>query len=407
MLGPKRMVRTKTAIWRYRLWRYRLTTAGLVLASFGLATSLVDPPRPVSVAAGLAGATLSLLETGANRRRSKEVRFQQRTGDTYRDVISLSADLGPSVESARDVGILLSRENAELRKRPIRAIVQTPDYKLPRDLRTWSLDYLTYRARTGKIYNDSTLCLASDLLSDDVAKLRAGRYFDFMCSNLLAPLDIWEVGRKSPAVRGRDLILDLDGRLVPFKRSRLANLIGVSTLAFTTDGQLLLVAQTDGNIGSPGLLAPSGSGALEPKDVPRDMADWTIQKIAISGAERELREECHLTARDIEESSLVGHGRWVSRGAMPEFCAVTLLNLTGDQVVDRPPRRVERSYVHEFMAVSLAPLRLWDPSRPLDMLPQHRQAASWPLALGLACLAECINDESWALRKDLLARLEG
>ncbi|MFI6261543.1 hypothetical protein [Micromonospora sp. NPDC051006] len=347
------------------------------------------------------------METGANRRRSKEVRFQLRKGDTYRDVIGHSADLGPVVESARDVGILLSRENAELRKRPIRAIVQTPDYRLPRDLRTWSLDYLTYRARTAKIYNDSALCLVSDLLSDDVVKLRAGRYFDFMCSNLLAPSDIWEVGRKSPALRGRDLILDPDGRLVSFKRSRLANLIGVSTLAFTTDGQLLLVAQTDDNIGSPGLLAPSGSGALEPKDVPENTEDCTIQEIMIRGAERELREECHLTERDIKSSSLVGHGRWISRGAMPEFCAVTLLGLTGDQVLDRSPRRVERSYVHEFMPVSLAPLRLWDPSRPLDMLPEHRQAVSWPLALGLACLAECINDESWSLREDLLTRLEG
>ncbi|MEU6202351.1 hypothetical protein ABZ814_01995 [Micromonospora musae] len=347
------------------------------------------------------------MEIRANRRRSREVRFQPRKGDTYRDVISHSADLGPSVESARDVGILLSRENIELRKRPIRAIVRTPDYRLPRDLRTWSLDYLNYRAKTGRIYNDSVLCLASDILSDDVVKLRAGRYFDFMCSNLLAPLDIWEVGRKSPALRGRDLILDADGRLVPFKRSRLANHIGVSTLALTTDGQLLLVAQTDDNIGSPGLLAPSGSGALEPRDVPRDTDDYTIQQVVINGAERELREECHLTAREIEESSLVGHGRWVSRGAMPEFCAVTLLNLSGDQMLDRSPRRVEQSYVHEFMPVSLAPLRLWDPNRPLEMLPQHRQAVSWPLALGLACLAECIKDESWSLRKAVLARLEG
>ncbi|WP_143728208.1 hypothetical protein [Micromonospora cremea] len=305
------------------------------------------------------------------------------------------------------MGILLSRENSELRKRPLRAIIQSPDYRLPRDLRTWSLDYLSRRAKTGKIYNDQVLCLASDLLGDDVVKLRAGRYFDFMCSNLFAPLDIWEAGRKSPVLRGRDLILDPDGQLISLKRSRLANLIGVSTLAFTTDGRLLLVAQTHDNIGSPGLLAPSGSGALEPKDVPANMADWTIQRIVSNGAERELREECHLKPSEIEGSSVVGHGRWISRGAMPEFCAVTLLRLTGDQMLDRSPRRVEQSYVHEFMPVSLAPLRHWDPSRPLDMLPEHRQAISWPLALGLACLAECINDESWPLRKQLLTRLDG
>ncbi|MET7879486.1 hypothetical protein [Micromonospora profundi] len=401
-------MRTKLTIWRYRLWRFRLTTVGIVLASFGAATALVNPPRPVSVAAGLAGATLSFMETRANRRRSEELRFQPREGDKYKDVVDQSVALGPSIESARDVGIMLCRENAELRKRPIRAILQTPDYVLPRDLRTWSLDYLTRRAKTGKIYNDRVLCLASDLLGDDVAKLRAARYFDFLCSNLLAPLDVWEVGRKSPALRGRDLILDPEGRLIPFRRSRLANIIGVSTLAFTTDGQLLLVSQTPENMGSPGLLAPSGSGALEPKDMPHNMADWTIQTIVINGAERELQEECHLEANEIQGSAVVGHGRWISRGAMPEFCAATLLRLTGDQMLDRSVRRVERSFVHEVMPVSLAPVRLWDPRQPLEMLPRkHRDAVSWPLALGLACLAECINDESWPLRNELISRLAG
>ncbi|WP_433315928.1 hypothetical protein [Micromonospora chersina] len=348
------------------------------------------------------------MEIRTNRRRSEELRFQERKGDTYRDVTDLSTDLGPGLTSARDVGIVLSRENVELRGRPIRAVIQTPDYRLPRDLRTWSLDYLAHRAKTGRIYNDRVLCLGSDLLGDDVVKLKASYYFDFMCSNLLAPLDIWQAGRESPVLRGRDLILDTEGRLIPFRRSRLANLIGVSTLAFTKNGQLLLVAQTPDNIGSPGLLAPSGSGALEPKDVPRNMADWTIQRIVINGAERELREECHLEASEIVDSSVVGHGRWVSRGAMPEFCAATLLDLTSDQMRERSTRRVERSYVHDVIPISLAPVRLWHPSRPLEMLPPtHRDAVSWPLALALACLAECINDESWSLRKDLLARLEG
>ncbi|MET7752089.1 hypothetical protein [Micromonospora sp. NPDC005367] len=348
------------------------------------------------------------MEIRTNHRRSRELRFQPREGDTYSDVVDHSISLGPSIRSARDVGIALSRENAELRRRPIRAIIETPDYRLPRDLRTWSVDYLGHRAKTGRIYNDRTLCLASDLLGDDVVKLRASSYFDFLCSNLLAPLDIWQAGRESPVLRGRDLILDVEGRLISFRRSRLANLIGVSTLAFTTSGQLLLVAQTPENIGSPGLLAPSGSGALEPKDVPRRMADWTIQQIVINGAERELREECHLKASEVLGSSVVGHGRWISRGAMPEFCTATLLNITSDQMREKTLRRVERSFVHDVIPVSLAPVRFWDPGRPLEILPRkHRDAVSWPLALALACLAECINDKSWPLRKDLLSRLDG
>lgn len=32
-------------------------------------------------------------------------------------------------------------------------------------------------------------------------------------------------------------------------------------------------------------------------------------------------------------------------------------------------------------------------------------SASWPLAFGLACLAESINDPSWPLRQELTRRL--
>ena len=141
--------------------------------------------------------------------------------------------------------------------------------------------------------------------------------------------------------------------------------------------------------------------------MPRGDGDVSLQTIVVNGAVRELREECNLQPHEVGESLAVGHGRWISRGAMPEFCAVTLLNLTSDQAVDRALRRVERAYVHETMAFSLAPANTWDPGRPLEMLPrQHQHWASWPLAFGLACLAECMNDESWPMRTELLRRLE-
>lgn len=409
MLGTARKAVTTMSIWRRSLWRYRVTTAGIALTSFGAATALDNPPTAVSVLAAAVGCLVSLLEIRANRRRARLVRFQSRDGDNYRDLSSQLGTLGPVIESAHDVGVVMTKECARLRSQPVRAELESSPYRLPRELKIWSFDFLARRARVAAMYNGDILGLASDLPSGDedvVVKLRPGRYFDFFCSNLLAPFDVWETGRKLPLLRGRELVLDRRGQLMTFRRSRLANTVGVSSLAFTTDGQLILVAQAKDNVGSPGLIAPSGSGALEPRDVPQDGTGLTIGDIALRGAERELREECHISSDEVEISMIVGHGRWISRGAMPEFCAVTLLQLTSDQVLDRAIRLVERPYVSEVMAVDLAPMTRWNPRKPLTMLPEEiRRSASWPLAFGLACLAQSIGDQSWPLRQELMKRL--
>ncbi|NBE84667.1 hypothetical protein [Micromonospora rubida] len=313
------------------------------------------------------------------------MRFQSRDGDDYRDLSSQLASFGPIVESAHDVGVVMTKECARLRSQAVRAELESSPYRLPRELKIWSFDFLGRRARVAAMYNGDILGLASDLPSGDedvVVKLRPGRYFDFFCSNLLAPFDVWETGRKLPHLRGRELILDQRGQLMTFRRSRLANTVGVSSLAFTTDGQLILVAQAKDNVGSPGLIAPSGSGALEPRDVPQDGTGLTIGEIVLRGAERELREECHISSPEVEISEIVGHGRWISRGAMPEFCAVTLLQLTSDQVLDRAIRLVERPYVSEVLAVDLAPIARWNPRKPLTMLPEAATASAWRCVTG-------------------------
>ncbi|MGY3516394.1 hypothetical protein ACVMYR_08785 [Micromonospora sp. PTRAS2] len=409
MLGIARKVLTTMSIWRRSLWRYRVTTAGIALTSFGAATAIHNPPVAVSVLAATAGCFVSVLEIRANRRRARLVRFQSRDGDDYSDLSSQLSSLGTIVKSAHDVGVVMAKECARLRDQPVRAELETSPYRLPRELRIWSFDFLARRARVAAMYNGDIIGLASDVPSGDqevAVKLRPGRYFDFFCSNLLAPFDVWGTGRKLPLLRGRELILDQGGKLLTFRRSRLANTVGVSSLAFTADGQLILVAQAKDNVGSPGRIAPSGSGALEPRDVPQDGTGLTLGDIVRRGAERELREECHISEQDIEVSAIVGHGRWVSRGAMPEFCVVTLLQLTSDEVLDRAVRLVERPYVTEVLAVDLAPITRWNPKKPLAMLPQEiRGSASWPLALGLACMAQSILDQSWPLGQELTQRL--
>ncbi|RLP87691.1 hypothetical protein EAD89_18525 [Micromonospora sp. BL4] len=394
-------------IWRQGLWRYRLTTAGVGLAALSVATAVRNPPLALSVAAATAGALVSALEIRSNRRRARQFRFHPRDGDDYRDITELAAGPQRVLENAHSTGIVGIAESARLRHLRIRCEVTPTSYLLGRDLRRWSFDFLARHARTAAMHNALVLGLAADLptgTDDRVVTLRPAQYFDFFCSNLLAAYDVYEAGRNTLAMRGRDLLLDHRRRLRGFADSRLANVVGVSTLAFTIDGRLLLVAQTRDNVGSPGLIAPSGSGSLEPQDASATPNAPSLQEVVIGGALRELREECHLEPNEIAESTVLGFGRWMSRGGIPEFCTVTLLKVTAEQVLRRTVRWAERPYVGEVLAVHVPPSSEWDPDAPLTLLPaENRHSASWPLAFSLSCLTDCMTDETWPQRAAIAA----
>ncbi|MCX5066817.1 hypothetical protein OOJ91_13270 [Micromonospora lupini] len=395
------------SIWRQGLWRYRLTTAGVGLAVLSAATAAQSPPLALSVAAATAGVLVSTLEILANRRRTRQFRFHPRDGDDYRDVAEQVPSPKRVLTSAHSTGVVPTAESVRLRGQRIRCVVSPTSYVLGRDLRRWSFDFLARHARTAAMYNGAVLGLADDLptgADDPVVTLRPAHYFDFYCSNLLAPYDVYEAGRDTLAMRGRDLLLDHRHRLRRFADSRLANVVGISTLAFTIDGRLLLVAQTRDNVGSPGLIAPSGSGSLEPQDVSATLAAPSLQDVIVAGALRELREECHLEPHEIAESAVLGFGRWMSRGGMPEFCTVTLLKVTAEQVLRRAVRWTERPYVGEVLAVHVPPTTEWNPDAPLALLPaENRHSASWPLAFSLSCLTDCMTDETWPQRAALTA----
>jgi hypothetical protein len=204
---------------------------------------------------------------------------------------------------------------------------------------------------------------------------------------------------------GRRLFVDRYNRLRSLRDSWLVNLIGISTLALTSDGKLVYTRQTKRSVGSPGLLAPSGSGALEQRDLLAGSAQL-LHELIIRGVERELREETNLTAGEVERSELVGFGRWISRGAMPEFAAVTLLDTSSHKLDGRKVIRTEREYVAEIRTLRLNPG--WDPEHPLDALPEHlRQRASFPLALALSALGDVLRDEpDSALSQQVRQRLD-
>lgn len=102
----------------------------------------------------------------------------------------------------------------------------------------------------------------------------------------------------------------------------------------TADGAFVLVRQSRLNVASPMLLAPSGSGSLDPRDLGR-LRTATLQDILRRGMHRELREETAIRPDEIKGTTVTGFARWLDRGAKPEFFGLTQLWVTGEGLAGR------------------------------------------------------------------------
>ena len=96
-------------------------------------------------------------------------------------------------------------------------------------------------------------------------RLHTTRFFDSQCSNDLRALRITHRDSGEECDHGLGTARHARWPLRTLAESALANAIGVSTLAVTADGAFVLVRQSRLNAGSPMLLAPSGSGSLDPR----------------------------------------------------------------------------------------------------------------------------------------------
>jgi 8-oxo-dGTP pyrophosphatase MutT (NUDIX family) len=222
-------------------------------------------------------------------------------------------------------------------------------------------------------------------LSDDLdpaggdARLQPVRYFDTMASTYLAG-DQWRTGTLAGV--SADIthhLFTADGRLVPLSKNDLSNQIGVSTVALTSDGWMLLLHQGLGSRSSPGLVAPSGSGSLEPKDI---IGKARLPGAVSTGMERELREELGLLTPAMRkiplETTVLGFGRWLEKGGKPEFYGVTRIHAAMAELDVRIDES-EREYVGKHEPIPPADvarllagdrfeaLGLGAPSVPLEM----------------------------------------
>ena len=207
-------------------------------------------------------------------------------------------------------------------------------YRLPTELAKIAPYVLRTSAQGKWPFDGPNVRLETDLTIESVSTaadmmMRPGSFFRAVCSNELTGWHLKDDG-KSWDFEGTYL-LDSRERVIPLGQSRLMNGVGVSTLAVTTDDKLLVVLQSPNTQTGAGMWAASGSGALEPKDLPRQ-EEPLLRDMVVAGAVRELREETKLPASAIGNSRVLRYGRWLDRGGKPEFSCVTALTISSDEV---------------------------------------------------------------------------
>jgi hypothetical protein len=220
----------------------------------------------------------------------------------------------------------------KLARSPVVVEMAPSTYALPPGLANIAPYVMSNSARGHWPFNGPNVRLCTDI---DQSFLEQGRpavmqrsnFFSLLCSNELTRWDI--EAPEGPFQFREEYLLDASGDFRRLDSSKLDNSIGVSTLAITTDDHLVVTLQTTRSQASSGKLAPSGSGALEPRDYP---SSSLLKEFVCRGAVRELREETTISRTAIGRSAVVGYGRWLDRGGKPEFFCVTALTVSSHEL---------------------------------------------------------------------------
>jgi hypothetical protein len=177
------------------------------------------------------------------------------------------------------------------------------------------------------LFNGHKIRILSDpiLSNNDVmtpTRLQQTRYFDTLVTNDAALVRLMSHRDHDEAFNGRRFCFPQNE--IPYgEQSACSNQVGASTLAITSDDYLVVVEQGHRSVIAKNKLVPSGSGSADWSDV-GDLTD--LQQLVKRFAARELMEECGLERKDVGWLRIIGYGRLIERGGLPQFFCLAKLN---------------------------------------------------------------------------------
>ena len=224
-------------------------------------------------------------------------------------------------------------------------------------------------ARNGQLWIDSKIRIASDVTGGAGAvQLQRTDYLSSVMTDQIRWSKICSEKLRPETAQPEEILWNGASTFVeetvdeavlkPFPNSGVSNQLGASTLAVSSDGHLMVVAQNKKSNEAANQLAPSGSGSLDWVDISRSNAR-DLLKLVRFGGKRELIEECALDgsggAMVIDCDVMVtGFTRMVHRAGKPEFFCVGTIRATAAEIVARP---VTDGFTYGTLIGSLQPIR--------------------------------------------------
>ena len=376
----------------------------MVLATLGIVSIWLPLPALLNIAIVAVSAALFVAEVRERRDKLRELEIVDRTADTCEDISrayesSQRFEIICLTQGLTSQPVLIDHvATASAAAGEVSAVLRNTNYILPREIGDVGRAFRRKRLSRGATYNGRVVGLDTNLgagaeLEATTWNFLPGRYWDHLASDIMATKDMLVRG-KIVATVGRSFFIDRHGRVRDFADSWLLNNVGTSVLAITTDARLVVVVQSNMNESSQGLLAPSGSGSLEPKDM-RGSNRIDLAKFASNGALRELHEETGIEENMVAETAFLGFARWIEKAAMPELLTIARLNIDSHAVERAKIPSSDRPYT-----IAVRVLRLeqdtctWDPANPLSILSPVSveeggviRRLSVPLELGLRLIA--------------------
>ena len=201
------------------------------------------------------------------------------------------------------------------------------------------------------LFNGRKIRLASDLMlsNDDslsITEIQPTRYFETMVTNDSLSVRLTSHKTRGEVFTGSNFCFPRH-TIPACDQSACANQIGASTIAVTSDDYLVVGEQGRRSNIAKNMLSPSGSGSADWKDVGK-LRD--LQQLVKRFATRELMEECGLTGEDVTWLKIIGYGRLIRRGGLPQFFCLAKLNCSFDKIRITRSERGLTDY-HNFIDV--------------------------------------------------------
>lgn len=381
---------------------HRWIILSVVLGVMGLLPLIAEPPLWLNGTASLLAFALLLAEVRDYRRARSDIRFVPRPTDRFEDVEE-QLQHNERYRFWRTPNGCIVEDNEMSEAIAAGQMVISMDgasYTLPPELREMGILFQRRHSVGIDFYNGDVLGLNTDLAPIDgtipaSVVLTPAKYIDHLATDIFAMHDVM-VGRYFRREFGRRLFIDRRGNLRDFRSSWLLNSIGTSVLAFTTDGKLVVVEQSRRNLSSPGLLAPSGSGTLEPRDL-ANAPSTQFRDVLAQGALRELHEETGITFEEVGTYYHLGFCRWLEKGGKPEAFTLAQLTIDSHDARWRHPAPTDRPFSlrTEAISVDFSSSDGVCANVPQIILDEkYRNSLSVPLWAGLALAASVARDRA-------------